>query len=87
MVFAVHVKNGISMSRVRDKCNVGLEPKYQTNYKGIDAQKDSKGKNTRARFEKNMCRIKGLCRGCNNFVPAKAKAVTGEHCSRKICNK
>ena len=87
MVFAIHKRHNISMSRIREKCNVGLEPKYQTNYKGIDAQKDSKGKNLRSRFEKNLARMKGLCKGCNNFVPAKAKTVTGEHCSKGICDK
>ena len=75
------------MSRIREQCNKGLELKYQTNYKGIDAQKDSKGKNTRARFEKNIARMQGLCKGCDNFVPANAKTTDGSHCGKEICDK
>lgn len=86
--FNVHVKHGISLSRIREKTQVGLEPKYQKNFRGVDAFMDSKGKNSQhSRYQKNMARLQGKCRGCKNFVPAKAKTVTGEHCSRRFCDK
>ena len=76
------------MSKIRAKCNVGLEPKYQTKYDGIDMFKGRKGKNSEhSRFQKNIARMQGLCKGCNNFVPAKAKTVDGSHCKRGICDK
>lgn len=88
MTFAVHVKNGISMSRIREKTQVGLEPKYQRNYRGIDAMMDSKGRYSgNTRFAKNIARMQGLCKGCKHFVKAKAKTVTGAHCGRKVCGK
>ena len=88
MVFAIIKKNNISMSKIRAKCNEGLEPKYQTKYEGIDLLKGPDGKNSEhSRFQKNMARMQGKCKGCKHFVPAKAKTVTGEHCGRKTCDK
>lgn len=87
MTFAIHKRYNISMAKIRDKTNVGFEPKYQTNYRGIDAQKDPKGKSTRSRYEKNVARIKGLCGTCEHYVPVNVRTVDGSHCGRKVCGK
>jgi len=86
--FNVHVKHGISLSRIREKTQVGLEPKYQRNFRGVDLMMDAKGiYSNSSRYRKNVARMKGLCRGCENFVPSKAKTTTGEHCSKEFCIK
>ena len=36
MTFAVHVKNSIPLSRVREKTQVGLDPKFQKKFEGVD---------------------------------------------------
>lgn len=88
MVFAIHKRHNISMSRIREKCNAGLEPKYQTNYRGIDSFKGKDGKNSEhSRYQKNIARMQGLCKGCKHFVPSKANTTTGEHCNRSVCGK
>ena len=78
--FNVHVKNGISLSRVREKTQVGLEDKYKMKFEGVD-QRDDK------RYEKNFSRMMGLCDKCKDYDKSKKDTVTGEHCRREFCNK
>lgn len=86
--FNVHVKHGIPLSRIREKTQVGLEDKYKHNFDGCDMLMDSKGRNSlHSRYQKNIARMQGLCKGCENFVKSKAKTVTGEHCSMEFCDK
>lgn len=86
--FNVHVKHGIPLSRIREKTQVGLEPKYRRNFRGVDLMMDAKGTySNNSRYQKNVARMQGLCKGCDNFVTENAKTVTGEHCRRKVCMK
>ena len=88
MTFAIHKRYNISMAKIRDKTNVGLEPAYQQKYEGKELFKSPDGRHTgQSRYAKNMARMKGLCKGCEHFVLTKAETCTGEHCGRKVCAK
>ena len=88
MTFAIHKRYNISMAKIRDKTNVGLEPGYQQKYEGRDMFKSPDGRHTgQSRYAKNIARMKGLCKKCEHYVPDKANTVTGEHCGRKVCAK
>ena len=78
--FNIIVKNSILLSRIREKTQVGLEPKYQTSFAAKDQQDNTL-------YAKNYARIQGLCKVCVNFVRDKVNTVTGEHCSLGICDK
>lgn len=80
MTFAVHVKNSIPMSRIREKTNAGLEDAYKTKYEATEQRDDT-------RFAKNFSRMMGECAKCENYVKAKARTTTGEHCSQERCVK
>lgn len=80
MTFAVHVKNSISMSKIREKTQVGLEDKYKTNFEATEQQDDT-------RYAKNFMRMSGECRKCEYYVEAKKNTTTGEHCSQERCVK
>lgn len=76
MTFAVHVKNSIPMSRIREKTEAGFVNK--TKFEGVDRR-------DRKRYEKNFARGQGLCRKCDKFIKAKSETITGEHCSSEHC--
>ena len=79
-MFSVHVKNGIGLSRVREKTQVGLEPKYQTKFEGVDRRDKN-------RYDKNYMLMMGQCENCVHFVKALKNRTTGEHCVSERCVK
>ncbi|MCJ7483886.1 MAG: hypothetical protein MUO31_13085 [Thermodesulfovibrionales bacterium] len=88
MTFAIHKRYNISMAKIRDKTNVGLEPAYQQKYEGKELFKSPNGTYTGlARYAKNIARMKGLCKTCEHYVPENVKTVDGSHCERKVCAK
>jgi len=80
MTFAVHVKNSIPMSRIREKTQAGLEPNQRTKFEGVD-RRDT------ARYAKNFSKMTGVCERCEHFDKSKRDKTTGEHCSQVVCLK
>jgi len=80
MTFAVHVKNSIPMSRIREKTQAGLEPKYRTKFEGVDRRDTN-------RYAKNFSKMMGACESCEHFDKAQKNTTTGEHCKTEVCVK
>ena len=80
MTFAVHVKHGIGLGRIRSKTQVGLEPKYQTSFKAVDQQ-------DKTRYNKNYMLLTGKCRKCENFLMSQRHKTDGSHCFLERCVK
>jgi len=78
MVFAVHVKNGISLSRVREKTQVGLEDKYKSKFEAVDQQDDTA-------YAKGWSFMMGHCAACESFV--EGFVGVGNHCKLDRCDK
>jgi len=80
MAFAVHVKNSIPMSRIREKTQASLEPKYRQKFEGVDRRDTN-------RYAKNFSKMTGACETCEHFVRSKRGTTTGEHCRKEQCIK
>jgi len=79
-MFAVHVKNSIPLSRIREKTQVGLPDKYRTRFEGVDRRDTN-------RYAKNFSKMIGVCEDCEHFVKSKRNTTTGEHCKAEQCVK